>query len=125
MRISDWSSDVCSSDLRIASELPLTLLYPHFFFAANSPGKPRLAPLRLRIGRGLHQALQRMLARVGKLAHHFNPSCGDIAWINATNTPSFVMNLKHDERCFRSEDHTSELPSLMRNSYSVFCLKKK
>src|SRR3546814_10913658 len=27
--------------------------------------------------------------------------------------------------CFRSEEHTSELQSLMRNSYAVFCLKKK
>src|SRR3546814_2069875 len=29
------------------------------------------------------------------------------------------------EMCLRSEAHTSELPSLMRNSYTVFCLKKK
>src|SRR3546814_7921587 len=29
------------------------------------------------------------------------------------------------ERCGRSEEHTSELQSLMRNSYAVFCLKKK
>src|SRR3546814_9188956 len=35
---------------------------------------------------------------------------------------------KHDQRCnedFRSEEHTSELQSLMRISYAVFCLKKK
>src|SRR3546814_4036068 len=29
------------------------------------------------------------------------------------------------DRCFRSEEHTSELQSLMRISYAVFCLKKK
>src|SRR3546814_7160740 len=31
----------------------------------------------------------------------------------------------HDQRCNRSEEHTSELQSLMRISYAVFCLKKK
>src|SRR3546814_6321188 len=31
----------------------------------------------------------------------------------------------HMSHCFRSEEHTSELQSLMRNSYAVFCLKKK
>src|SRR3546814_10617773 len=41
---------------------------------------------------------------------------------NDKNTPSMEanMNLKN-----RSEEHTSELQSLMRNSYAVFCLKKK
>src|SRR3546814_3909774 len=36
----------------------------------------------------------------------------------------FVDRLDTDDR-LRSEEHTSELPSLMRNSYAVFCLKKK
>src|SRR3546814_10886506 len=31
----------------------------------------------------------------------------------------------YDRSAFRSEEHTSELQSLMRNSYAVFCLKKK
>src|SRR3546814_6326806 len=34
-------------------------------------------------------------------------------------------NARHDERLVRSEEHTSELQSLMRISYAVFCLKKK
>src|SRR3546814_6421929 len=36
-------------------------------------------------------------------------------------------NVRQDQRfpCPRSEEHTSELPSLMRNSYAVFVLKKK
>src|SRR3546814_3269808 len=32
---------------------------------------------------------------------------------------------RHAVRCYRSEEHTSELQSLMRISYAVFCLKKK
>src|SRR3546814_10022699 len=35
------------------------------------------------------------------------------------------MKLSVRSRCFRSEEHTSELQSLMRTSYAVFCLKKK
>src|SRR3546814_8519057 len=38
------------------------------------------------------------------------------AWRNACSTRTFIS---------RSEEHTSELQSLMRNSYAVFCLKKK
>src|SRR3546814_4139827 len=37
----------------------------------------------------------------------------------------FEVPLAHDAPAFRSEEHTSELQSLMRISYAVFCLKKK
>src|SRR3546814_5083756 len=36
-----------------------------------------------------------------------------------------LMTVRPSRRCFRSEEHTSELQSLMRISYAVFCLKKK
>src|SRR3546814_3348308 len=39
--------------------------------------------------------------------------------------PAFDRALKAQLAAFRSEEHTSELQSLMRNSYAVFCLKKK
>src|SRR3546814_5228251 len=41
--------------------------------------------------------------------------------------PALVMVVRHMQHqvCQRSEEHTSELQSLMRNSYAVFCLKKK
>src|SRR3546814_7449590 len=43
-----------------------------------------------------------------------------------TNLPGLVNNLLlFDELCERSEEHTSELQSLMRISYAVFCLKTK
>src|SRR3546814_2570408 len=42
------------------------------------------------------------------------------------NSISSVWRLRHQGECqFRSEEHTSELQSLMRISYAVFCLKKK
>src|SRR3546814_3468470 len=50
-----------------------------------------------------------------------------------TNTPGHIQILANgqhvgffgNDKLFRSEEHTSELQSLMRNSYAVFCLKKK
>src|SRR3546814_9031706 len=36
-----------------------------------------------------------------------------------------IMRIRHQEGIMRSEEHTSELQSLMRISYAVFCLKKK
>src|SRR3546814_3373538 len=54
---------------------------------------------------------------------------------NAGRTPHFVVDAGHRQAAFlvylhlvafpRSEEHTSELQSLMRISYAVFCLKKK
>src|SRR3546814_7443822 len=42
-----------------------------------------------------------------------------------TNTPEFGAGANTTNAVFRSEEHTSELQSLMRSSYAVFCLKKK
>src|SRR3546814_5739957 len=41
------------------------------------------------------------------------------------HTPSFKRGLDRLGQQIRSEEHTSELQSLMRISYAVFCLKKK
>src|SRR3546814_3683060 len=46
---------------------------------------------------------------------------GEAAWDNLMLT----MRIGHAPRVVRSEEHTSELQSLMRISYAVFCLKKK
>src|SRR3546814_5465429 len=81
MRISDWSSDVCSSDL------------------------PTTASVIAPSGTG------------GSPAHVSFSGGGLIA-----STLLFPQALKHSAR---SEEHTSELQSLMRISYAVFCLKKK
>src|SRR3546814_3381246 len=48
------------------------------------------------------------------------------AWTKAAReTGAEYLSLKLDDPSFRSEEHTSELQSLMRISYAVFCLKKK
>src|SRR3546814_8675459 len=87
MRISDWSSDVCSSDLIIVRSL------------------------------------------VAKTTRHAATARFDQAHIQFRNQSQYRL---HRLDCVegllmavRSEEHTSELQSLMRISYAVFCLKKK
>src|SRR3546814_9317974 len=92
MRISDWSSDVCSSDL-IATEMvravPAEVL--------NSKILPLIPAGRL----GEPEEIARCVVFL------------------AAEEAGFITGAT------RSEEHTSELQSLMRISYAVFCLKKK
>src|SRR3546814_4314653 len=103
MRISDWSSDVCSSDLaclhdghqlaRLAAAMTETL-------ALAIPELPGLADDKL--NQAASSILFQELLSIIETSRPYIPSMSD-----------------------RSEEHTSELQSLMRNSYAVFCLKKK
>src|SRR3546814_2712423 len=93
MRISDWSSDVCSSDLPGARPAG---------GAGGGQGPGRAA--------GLHHR------RPG--ARHRRGS-RDLRGALPPAPP------RPDRDAGRSEEHTSELQSLMRISYAVFCLKKK
>src|SRR3546814_4330980 len=95
MRISDWSSDVCSSDL---------------------------------LSRGVKSACR--LGGSREVEQWHEPACANAVNSCTARTPSInccgataSMALPSAEK--RSEEHTSELQSLMRISYAVFCLKKK
>src|SRR3546814_3603341 len=98
MRISDWSSDVCSSDLRSGG---LALLDLEFVVDAD------------------------------RAVRNFAQLCGNAgSRLGLRVTPGSAKLAKQllsaaGERTLRSEEHTSELQSLMRISYAVFCLKKK
>src|SRR3546814_1744297 len=105
MRISDWSSDVCSSDL--LADLGHLLVRQHFGeivvkaqLDSDCPGD------RCGIA-GDHHALD---------AHILEPPDG---------LEGFLADDVGQRDGTRSEEHTSELQSLMRISYAVFCLKKK
>src|SRR3546814_3562317 len=99
MRISDWSSDVCSSDLaRVLREL-LHLGGDDGEGAAGIAG-----------ALGLDRGVQ--CEHVGGLGDRFDRLAD-------------LLHLLHHRGEIRSEEHTSELQSLMRISYAVFCLKKK
>src|SRR3546814_6917530 len=112
MRISDWSSDVCSSDLKtwldalhadaIAEKSQYQYMYTEGHWWSDRVDQPNETLQRERLG-GI--ALKRNQTYPGNA----------VSWRFAD--PDGAVN--------RSEEHTSELPSLMRNSYAVFCLKKK
>src|SRR3546814_4266150 len=104
MRISDWSSDVCSSDLRAVDVIAL----------ATQQRDTLLAFL------DRDQALQlAAVADVVKVDHLTDVGEAEAGALGAQypGEPCPVT--------LRSEEHTSELQSLMRISYAVFCLKKK
>src|SRR3546814_10852092 len=109
MRISDWSSDVCSSDLCL-------------------------------LGRSMHRIVE-CAREAGYLTDH-RPFVADdeidylprnevlLLCIGSQGEPRAALwrvarGDWHNVALERSEAHTSELQSLMRNSYAAFCLKKK
>src|SRR3546814_6307189 len=97
MRISDWSSDVCSSDLPLATATSL-----------KSPVVALKTPLIVDAGPDTYDFFYCLVLSVGAGAGRGRVS----------------RHYRHQSR-HRSEEHTSELQSLMRHSYAVFCLKKK
>src|SRR3546814_10594862 len=119
MRISDWSSDVCSSDL--AGEVRAASRRCHYL-AAGGQRQRLLAQLRQ------HELQAR--ARLQDRQRPVSPPLGDVAVVHhlgrrpwAAVQRALLPALPPEGR--RSEEHTSELQSLMRISYAVFCLKKK
>src|SRR3546814_3368063 len=113
MRISDWSSDVCSSDLRHHD--PDRLL-------RDDPGAecPRHQCESHRgLGRGERVYPERR--NPARLPVHRGAGTGD----RAASAPGPLRFAGHEPPLpQRSEEHTSELQSLMRISSAVFCLKK-
>src|SRR3546814_5423507 len=112
MRISDWSSDVCSSELPPLGVVPLIQLI------ASKAG-------------GFEEAGKRLLRRIGArppafLAHRL----GLQRQAARDQRKTARRRIGFDGACLqpgvghRSEEHTSELQSLMRISYAVFCLNK-
>src|SRR3546814_4832532 len=121
MRISDWSSDVCSSDLPPVHEILPSLAQRYLQIPNTDCAYPDLrnAPIHMRIMRSDHIAL-RMLRRPLVGAASCKPACIFALCSNAYLVRTIIfLNSR------RSEEHTSELQSLMRISYAGFCLKKK
>src|SRR3546814_2161688 len=107
MRISDWSSDVCSSDLRV----------PHPPRNSSARGASRL-----RSGWRCGSARSRKCS--SRRYHSARTSPKRLAPAHEP-IPRVRRGSRSRPSQARSEEHTSELQSLMRISYAVFCLKKK
>src|SRR3546814_5884663 len=104
MRISDWSSDVCSSDLARSGA---TSALPAF----RAPGRCHTR--------------HRTICHVSwfLLVTSWLPFVTQCSIVNQDDSP--IRDKTSCQGSSRSEEHMSELQSLMRTSYAVFCLKKK
>src|SRR3546814_2195929 len=113
MRISDWSSDVCSSDL--AAPMP-----DHR--AGGGSGK---AAASRDVARPARRAQVRSMrhGRARGNGHEQRTRLRTCANLPCPSSIAVIAMPSFD--IVRSEEHTSELQSLMRISYAVFCLKKK
>src|SRR3546814_10030888 len=128
MRISDWSSDVCSSDLRRLGgasaertglgspilteedcEKANRQLFHHFALASDLQEGPSVAE---------YLGLSQEVPEDGK------PSTNQAKEVKRSHEEAAKRG-GFGKEDGRSEEHTSELQSLMRISYAVFCLKKK
>src|SRR3546814_3765287 len=124
MRISDWSSDVCSSDLRPDSREPNGRRDRHP--TSQAARINRSTPLPDGLASGRTPVSRQVLRRVLQPAP--GPPVGrpDLACLREISAqPGSRAAGRQDRISARSEEHTSELQSLMRISYAVFCLKKK
>src|SRR3546814_9664976 len=100
MRISDWSSDVCSSDLLAAPDL----VDGGAHIVVNPPARHAAQHAK-----GVIMGVEQHLVGLQQIGPH----------------DEGATVAEFEVRYLRSEEHTSELQSLMRISYAVFCLKKK
>src|SRR3546814_4415840 len=108
MRISDWSSDVCSSDL--------STIRVQF----QTPGQAARNGVRCGLFRGSLVATKRPMASLASWRENM-PLRLTRRDVNTQRGITLIELLV----ALRSEEHTSKLQSLMRISYAVFCLKKK
>src|SRR3546814_2256127 len=106
MRISDWSSDVCSSDLR---RWKRPAYHSSRLWGSIQDRTAVSEPPRERGGRPAMSWNWSFRSRVRE----------------AAGASRRDRSIAGSDRVSRSEEHTSELQSLMRISYAVFCLKKK
>src|SRR3546814_9343813 len=104
MRISDWSSDVCSSDLPP----------PTAIFASNDDMAAAAVAVAHRRGVDVPGDLS--------ICGFDDTPFATTIWPALTTIHQPIADMS---RAARSEEHTSEFQSIMRSSYAVFCLKKK
>src|SRR3546814_4420682 len=118
MRISDWSSDVCSSDLLIGkSQRELSALRGKRIAMIFQDPMTSLNPV-MTVGEQIVEAItihDRAMPRQAKIERA----------LDLLKLVSIPFPERRRQQYPRSEEHTSELQSLMRISYAVFRLKKK
>src|SRR3546814_8877493 len=145
MRIRDWSSDVCSSDLAarahvdrlapiveaVLADAGMTLADVDAIAATAGPGLIGGVMVGLVTGKALAHAANKPLIAVNHLeGHALSPRLTDpdlefpylLLLVSGGHCQLLLVRGVGAYRRLRSEEHTSELQSLMRISYAVFCL---
>src|SRR3546814_5427414 len=114
MRISDWSSDVCSSDL-------ITGRSPHILVFAKEH-----RDVLSRAGWDKRRIREYIAENTVISEEAFRRAGGEASGpMRLIEDPDQLLIVAAGGHAGRSEEHTSELQSLMRISYAVFCLKNK
>src|SRR3546814_2308442 len=118
MRSSDWSSDVCSSDLLIGAQIGGAVKNVLAIACGIVIGR--------RLGDNARAALiTRGLAEMARLAEALGARRETVTGLSGLGDLVLTCSGPQSRNLslgIRSEEHTSELPSLMRRSYAVFCL---
>src|SRR3546814_10410046 len=116
MRFSDWSSDVCSSDLAVVWRQ----------LAGRRSGADLSGDLLQRHSFGLRRHHRGAGTQDRGSVHVYGRSAAARRGVRqSADVSGRCLSGMERSAQQRSEEHTSELQSLMRNSYAVFCLKKK
>src|SRR3546814_6663138 len=133
MRISDWSSDVCSSDLTawlkahhapefyaasMSFDMALTDKLSVFVDDMRRLGVACLAP-------DLNASEASFSVEPHEDGYAVRYALAALKGVGERAMEELVAERRADGPLTRSEEHTSELQSLMRSSYAVFCLKNK
>src|SRR3546814_1860491 len=115
MLISDWSSDVCSSDLALFRFFTLIFI-PNEFITTTFSLIAVATLITGALGSIIKRDMRRMFSYL--IVCHIGFMIAGLGLFTEVALAGALFYL-------RSEEHTSELQSLMRISYAVFCLKKK
>src|SRR3546814_8361790 len=133
MRISDWSSDVCSSDLAVGVE---QLAVRQAARVRNVARREAGARIALFAGEACRRArIDHLLGAAADVREHLflgaHRLCvaphGEVAVaqrllaISSARPSAFHLASPPSSSATRSDEHTSELPSIMHTSYAVFC----
>src|SRR3546814_4681466 len=133
MRISDWSSDVCSSDLKVYEQIVAAVAIPVLHIADAVGERMRADGIKNAALIGTRNVMTERFYRQRLVAHGISLVPPDLERANEIDRIIYEelargKATRMSERTMktyltRSEEHTSELQSLMRISYAVFCLK--
>src|SRR3546814_8324305 len=131
MRIRDWSSDVCSSDLQAIAKRQAEILRQTVEeLQKNVQSLMENGAPEAKVAKGTEltkTAFEKAISNMKELSEMVAKSNGEAFDVINRRVAESLDEIRDLTKKYkrRSEEHTSELQSLMRISYAVFCLKKK